>query len=138
LREQYHLLVYTDGASRGNPGPAAIGYSIYDSSGELVEQDARTIGRHTNNEAEYQALIWAIERAKAHARGPVKFHSDSELMVHQVNGVYKASNERMRNLLAMVHKETEGIGGFKMVYAPRETPKIQIVDGLVNEALDNG
>jgi hypothetical protein len=59
-------------------------------------------------------------------------------MVHQVNGVYRASNDRMRNLLAMVHKETEGIDGFKMVYAPMETPKIQIVDGLVNEALDNG
>jgi ribonuclease HI len=137
LTVRYHLLVYTDGASRGNPGPSAIGYSIYDSEGELVEQDARTIGTHTNNEAEYQALLWAIERAKAHTSGPVKFHSDSELMVHQVNGVYKASNERMRRLLETVRQGIGAFEGFRIVYVPRETPRIQVVDGLVNEALDD-
>jgi len=90
------LILYTDGASRGNPGPAAIGYSIYDSGGNLIEKDARTIGRHTNNEAEYEAILWGIEKLRERSCGMVRVFSDSELVVRQTSGAYDVNSDRLR------------------------------------------
>jgi ribonuclease HI len=129
-------LVYTDGAARGNPGPAASGYAAFNPSGELVDKGAKTIGRRTNNEAEYEALIWAIQRAKEMTLGYVMFHSDSELMVRQVNGVYRVKKEHLRPLVEKVKKEASGLRTFKIVSLPREDERIQLVDALVNDVLD--
>ncbi len=136
LADSYDLLVYTDGASRNNPGNAAIGYAMFAPDGAELEKGAKFVGTRTNNEAEYEALIWALDRAAAVTKGKVKFHSDSELMVLQVNGVYEVKNERMRAHYVQVKERTKGFKSFKLVHLPRDNPRIQLVDGLVNEALD--
>ena len=130
------LTAYTDGAARGNPGPAAIGYAIYDFAGRLIEKASRFIGRHTNSEAEYEALLWAMERTSRLTRGHVKFFSDSEFMVRQVNGRYRANDERMRGYLTSVSENKVLFDSFEIVHVRREDPKIVLVDGLVNAALD--
>lgn len=130
------MLVYTDGAARGNPGPAAIGYAMFDADGECVERDGRYIGQHTNNEAEYEALLWAIDRTARRTRGPVKFHSDSELVVHQVNGVYKVRKTHLRDYVESIQSAARDFESFRLVYVPRENSRIQLVDGIVNQVLD--
>ena len=130
------MLVYTDGASRGNPGPAAIGYAIFNSSGKCLERSGRYVGEHTNNEAEYEALIWALERAGTITRDSVKFHSDSELVVHQVNGVYQVKKEHLREYVDRIQMAVKGFQSFRLVYVPRENPRIVLVDGIVNKVLD--
>ena len=129
--------MYTDGAARGNPGPAAIGYAIFDPDGECVERDGRYIGAHTNNEAEYEALLWAIDRTARRTREQVKFHSDSELIVHQVNGVYKVKKEHLREYVDSIQRTITGFRSFRLVHLPRENPRIQLVDGIVNKVLDD-
>ena len=94
------------------------------------------MGRRTNNEAEYEALIWAVQRAKAITCGDVRFHSDSELMVRQVNGVYQVRKEHLRPLVAKARAEAAGFRSFKLVNLPREDERIQLVDALVNDELD--
>ncbi len=136
MTKPLEILVYTDGGARGNPGPAAIGYAIFDQTGRCLESEGRCIGNHTNNEAEYHALILAIERVKKISRDRVKFHSDSELMVHQVNGVYKVKAEHLKAFVDKIREELADIHWHKLVYVPRENPRIQIADRLVNEALD--
>jgi ribonuclease HI len=131
------MLVYTDGAARGNPGPAAIGYAIFDPRGECLERGGRYIGPHTNNEAEYEALLWALERVGDRTKEDVKFHSDSELVVHQVNGVYQVKKDHLREYVARIQKAADAFRTFKLVYVPRENPNIQIVDGIVNKVLDD-
>lgn len=131
------ILVYTDGASRGNPGPAAIGYAIFNLSGDCLERNGRYIDKHTNNEAEYEALIWALERAGRYTKDSVKFHSDSELVVYQVNGVYEVKKERLRKYVERIQKAVEGFESFRLVYVPRDNPRIQLADGIVNKVLDD-
>lgn len=131
------ILVYTDGAARGNPGPAAIGFAIFDQGGNCLERNGRYIGLHTNNEAEYEALLWAIEKASGHSHQEVKFHSDSELVVHQVNGVYQVKKDHLREYVELIQKAVESFQSFKLVYVPRENPRIQLVDGIVNSVLDD-
>ena len=130
-----NLSVCSDGASRGNPGPAAIGYAIYDASGGLIEKASRFVGRRTNSEAEYEALLWAIERASKLTNGRVKFYSDSEFMVRQVRGVYRANDDRMRGFLSEVRESIRLFDSFEIVHVRREDPRISLVDGLVNAVL---
>lgn len=137
LKDAPDLLVYTDGASRGNPGHAAIGYAIFDKTGSCREKDGRYVGTKTNNEAEYEALLMAIDRAKSHSKDSVKFHSDSELMVHQVNGVYQVKKDHLRRYVERIQEKTRGFASFRLIYVPRENPRIQLVDGIVNKVLDD-
>ncbi len=136
LSESPNIFVYTDGAARGNPGPAAIGYAIFDPEGNCIEEDGKYIGPHTNNEAEYEAVLLALEAAERLTRRVVKFHSDSELMVHQVNGVYKVKKDHLREYVERIHKAVEAFETFRLVYVPRENPNIQKVDDMVNRVLD--
>lgn len=136
MRTDSDIMVYTDGAARGNPGPAAAGYAIFDADGKLLDKGAKTLGRRTNNEAEYEGLIMGLERAGSMTDGPVRFHSDSELMVYQVNGVYQVKKEHLRTYVVRANMAASRFRRFKLVYVPRENPRIQLVDGLVNDALD--
>jgi len=128
--------VYSDGASRGNPGPAAIGYAIYDRMENLLESNARLIGEATNNTTEYKALLWAMDQASSHCRKCVRFHSDSELIVRQINGIYRVKKEHLRDLLLEVYAKSKLFEKFEMIHLPRENPKIKEVDALVNAILD--
>jgi ribonuclease HI len=131
-----HLSVYTDGASRGNPGPAAIGYVMYDSAGNLFEEGAKCIGRHTNNEAEYEALLWAIERTRERTCSHVSFFTDSELVAKQHDGGYTARDDRMKRYAMRVKANEKLFKSFSLKNVPRDNPRIRLVDQLVNKALD--
>src|SRR5512137_428578 len=131
------LLVYTDGAARGNPGPAAIAYAIFDPEGECLEKDSKTIGVRTNNQAEYEALIWAVERVARYGPKRVRFHSDSEVMVRQIKGRYRVKNQGLRERHEALMKLLEGLPSVSFSNLRREDPRIQLVDGLVNATLDS-
>lgn len=130
------LSLYTDGAARGNPGPAAIGYAIYDSSGNLVEKDAKCIGRRTNNEAEYEALLWGIERARERKCGRLTVFLDSELVARQLTGEYRTKDSRMKLYAEKVRAHSRFFEGFEICHVPRSNRRIALVDEMVNEVLD--
>ena len=92
------VIIYTDGAARGNPGPAAIGAIIKDEPGNVIARLSRRIGITTNNQAEYRAVITALEKAVSLGAKYVILKSDSELVVKQINGRYKIKNAALRPL----------------------------------------
>jgi len=123
-----------DGAARGNPGPAAIGAVIKDETGRILGRISRTIGVTTNNQAEYQAIIAAMEKAIGMGAKQVTVKSDSELVVEQINGRYKIKNTGLRPLYQKVVQLAGSIESFAIVYVPRE--QNAEADALANRALD--
>ena len=135
------ILIYTDGGSRGNPGPAAFGYVIKDAEGNALKRYGEAIGKATNNEAEYQAVIAALKKAKQMLgkeklkHTPVEVRMDSELAVRQLSGAYKIENEKLQPLFMEIWNLRVELGGnISFVHVPREENKE--ADRLVNEALD--
>jgi ribonuclease HI len=90
--------MWVDGGSRGNPGPAAVGYRIEDEAGELLDEGGLAIGFATNNEAEYRALITAFERAAELGAHEVEVRADSQLLMRQMTGRYKVKSPHLREL----------------------------------------
>lgn len=134
------IIVYTDGGARGNPGPAAIGVVIKDTSGRTTKSYGKTIGEATNNEAEYRAVIFALEKVRA-LFGREKIGDfelgvlmDSELVVKQLSGEYKIEEERLFPLFIKVWNLKMDFGEINFKHVPRE--KNREADRLVNEALD--
>ncbi|MFD1562106.1 ribonuclease HI [Haloarchaeobius amylolyticus] len=125
--------VYFDGGSRGNPGPAAIGWVIVTGDG-IVAEDGETIGTATNNQAEYEALIAGLEAARDYGYDEVHVRGDSELIVKQVRGEYDTNNPELREKRVTVHELLSGFDEWTLEYVPREVN--ERADGLVNEALD--
>lgn len=126
--------VRTDGASRGNPGPSAIGVSVLDASGNEIATASESIGIATNNVAEYRALIRAVEMMVELRAQEVEFLLDSELIVKQMNGDYRVRNPKMQKLHA---EATRGLGRISKAtfrHVPRE--ENQRADALANQALD--
>ena len=129
------LTLYTDGASRGNPGPASIGVMIKDASGKVVDTIARAIGRQTNNIAEYAAVLAGLSRAKELGAQQVLLRADSELAIRQLTGVYKVKNEGLRPIFDAVKRlERSFPGGVRYEHVRREYN--QEADALANQALD--
>jgi ribonuclease HI len=128
------LSINTDGAARGNPGPAAIGAVIKDDRGQIVETISRRIGRATNNQAEYRAIIAGLERAVKLGARQVKIFSDSELAVKQINGRYRVKNVSLRELYEKVVKLTGALDSFSITHVRRH--KSAAADSLANQALD--
>ncbi|MDG5819312.1 ribonuclease HI [Natronococcus sp. A-GB7] len=127
--------VYFDGASRGNPGPAAIGWVIVTSEG-IVAEGGERIGRTTNNQAEYAALITALEAAEEYGYGEVHARGDSELIVKQVRGEYDTNNPELREQRVRALELLSSFDDWTLEYVPREVN--DRADGLANEALDQG
>ncbi len=127
--------INTDGGSRGNPGPSAIGFSIT-LDGEPVVNGGWPIGRGTNNEAEYKALIWGLQNALAMDIGSIKCIADSELMVNQVNGSYKVGSKTLKPLHRKVKELAGMFESFSLEHALRSFNKEP--DAMVNKALDTG
>lgn len=127
--------VYFDGASRGNPGPAAIGWVIVTSEG-IVAEGGERIGRTTNNQAEYAALITALEAAEEYGYGEVHARGDSELIVKQVRGEYDTNNPELRERRGRALELLSSFDEWSLEYVPREVN--DRADGLANEALDQG
>lgn len=92
------LFVNVDGASRGNPGDAAIGIVLTDEQGHAIEQVSQPIGRTTNNAAEYRALIEGIRRAIAYAPEEAIFFTDNQLVANQINGLYQVREPHLQHL----------------------------------------
>ena len=129
------LTVNVDGGARGNPGPAAIGVVVRDEDGEIVEAVGETIGKATNNVAEYKALIRGVELAASHGATEVELIGDSELIIRQVEGRYKVKNEGMKPLHAEAKKALAGFDKWSVRHVKRA--QNADADALVNEALDN-
>jgi ribonuclease HI len=128
------LTVNVDGGARGNPGPAAVGVVLRDGEGSVVEQLGETIGRATNNVAEYRALLRGIELALEHGATELELIGDSELVVRQVEGRYKVKDATMRQLHGEVKAALAGLDGWSIRHVRRG--ENADADRLVNEALD--
>ena len=128
------VIIHADGAARGNPGPAAIGATIKDERGKLLAGISRHIGSTTNNQAEYRAVIAALEKAIGLGARHVEFRSDSELVVKQLNGRYRVKNAGLRLLYQQVVKLIGSLQGFTIAYVPRS--RNTEADALANKALD--
>jgi len=128
------LVVHVDGGSRGNPGPAAAAAVLSTPDGGVVDEAAETLGRATNNVAEYRGLLLGLRRARALGATEVEVINDSELIAHQVNGRYKVKHADMKPLHAAA---LEALRGFER-WSIRPVPRAQnaAADALVNQALD--
>lgn len=129
------LQIYTDGGARGNPGPSGIGVVIW-SGNELVGQYKAFIGKATNNQAEYKAVILALEEAKKLSPTELEFFLDSELVVKQLNREYKVKDKDLAPLFVQVWNLSMGFKKVTFSHVPRE--KNKEADKLVNEAIDEG
>ncbi len=134
------IIINIDGGSRGNPGPAAFGVIFTDAAGRVVKSYSQTIGTATNNEAEYYALIFALQKVKALfgkekiKNSVIEIRSDSELLVKQMKGEYKISHPEIQKLFLKAWNLKVGFKDIDFVAIPREANKL--ADKLVNEALD--
>jgi ribonuclease HI len=127
------LTIYTDGASRNNPGEAGAGIFILQ-DGKPATRISRYLGTTTNNIAEYTAAIIGMEHAVNLGATRVKLLADSELMVKQLNGSYKVKNEGLKPLYQRVKELIAMIGSVEVQYIPRERNKD--ADALANKAID--
>ncbi len=128
------LHLYTDGGSRGNPGPAAIGMVIKTPEGEVLEEKGKCIGRATNNEAEYRALIEGLELAKKYKPEKLFCFLDSSLVVNQLNGHFKVKQPHLRQLVFEVRQAMAQLAGTSISFnhIPRE--ENDHADSLLNQA----
>ena len=133
-------VIYTDGGARGNPGPAALGVVIQDGAGKMLKEYGEYLGERTNNEAEYEAVIFALKKlkqlaGKAHTKqASVEVRMDSELVVRQLSGLYKVEEERLQPLFMKIWNLKTDFGRVSFVHVPRE--KNRAADRQVNKALD--
>jgi ribonuclease HI len=132
----HHLIAHSDGGARGNPGPAGYGVVIKDETGKKVAALSEYLGHQTNNFAEYQGLIAALEYAVKTGPKALKLVSDSELLVRQIKGIYKVKNPVLRDLHARAKELIAQLDWFSIGHAFRE--QNQEADRLANEAMDKG
>lgn len=130
-------MLYSDGGARGNPGLSAIAFLAVSEEGKLLASHSRYIGVHTNNQAEYAALLWALEYASSTKVPHVVCHLDSELVVKQLNGQYRIKNPQLFQLYSKVQTQKRCFSSITFVNVPRENDFIQKADKLVNQSLDN-
>ena len=126
--------LFTDGGSRGNPGPAAYGYVIETDDGTVLAAHGEAIGVATNNVAEYRALVEGLRKAAELQVDELEVVSDSELLVHQMRGDYKVKNEALRELWLDANELERKLGKVRYTAVRREHN--ELADSLVNEALD--
>ncbi len=130
------LIIFTDGASRGNPGKAAIAFLIYDGK-KLLDKGAKPIGIATNNEAEYMAAISALGlAARKHPNFDVTLHSDSSLLVNQLSGRWKIKEKRLKELHKKAKSLEPGFSSVRYVHVRRTHPIIKRADLMANQVLD--
>jgi ribonuclease HI len=137
------LKIYIDGGARGNPGPAAVGFVVFDESGIEQYRYGRPIGTSTNNCAEYTALIDVLQYLKPNGDGAgpktaghddIVVYSDSELLVRQITGRYRVRDTKLIPLFQQVLSLLESVGNIRFVHVPRSSNRI--ADGIVNRVLD--
>ena len=136
------IIIYTDGGSRGNPGPSAIGVVYKNQKGETIKEYSEYLGDNlTNNEAEYRGVIIALKKFKSifgkelAKKSEIEMRADSELMISQLTGKFKISNENIAKFFIEVWNLKTEFLSIKFKYIPRE--KNKEADKLVNQALDS-
>lgn len=140
------LIIYTDGASRGNPGPASYGFTIQDETGHYLHKEGEYIGNTTNNMAEYTAVLVAFKRAKElvtrvkslesrKEQLQIELFADSKLVAEQLSGRYKIKSPHLKPIITEIQKLALELGGIIYSHIPRS--KNILADKLANEALDS-
>lgn len=129
-----HLIAYADGASRGNPGPAAYGAVLCDADGLELDAWGNPIGRATNNVAEYHGAIAAVEAALERGATELELRLDSELIVRQLEGRYRVKNQQLRPLFDQLSALVDRFDSFQPTHVRRNLNRR--ADAMANEALD--
>jgi ribonuclease HI len=129
------LTIFSDGGSRGNPGPAASAFLIL-SDNAVIKAESDFLGKRTNNQAEYEALIAALESAAELGAEEIVCYLDSELVCKHLTGEYKVKNADLRKLWDRVQKLKSRFRSVQFLNVPRSNKYIQEADSLVNEQLD--
>ncbi len=130
----HRIRVYSDGAARGNPGPAGAGAVLVEPSGAVVERVGKYLGTQTNNFAEYTGLILGLQRARALGVSEVEVFADNELMIRQLNGRYQVKSPSLRPLYEQAVQLLNEFSRFKLVHVPREMNAA--ADEMSNRAID--
>ena len=130
------IIAYCDGGSRGNPGPAGFGVYIQDEAGGVLGELSQYLGKHTNNFAEYSALLAALEFAITKGHKSLRVISDSELMVKQIKGQYRVNSPELRPLYEEARRRIAQLDHFQIQHVLRE--KNRHADRLANLAMDRG
>lgn len=128
------IVVYSDGGSRGNPGPSAAGFVIINGEHEVVEQGGEYLGVTTSNQAEYHGVRLGLERARELGYATVDFRVDSMLIVNQLNGVYKIKNRELWPIHERIKRLVESFESVRFSHVKREFNRL--ADGMVNKTLD--
>jgi len=129
------LKIYTDGASRKNPGPSAYAF-IFVRGEEIIYSTSQYLGTKTNNTAEYTAVIEALKKAVEYTRWKVEVYSDSELIINQINGEWRIKNDRLKNLHSQVITQKANFEETKFFHISRRNKFIKEADKLCNECLN--
>ena len=133
LESGYQLILYIDGASRGNPGRAGAGIWITDGEGKKISEVSRYLGHKTNNEAEYWALLLGLKEAKRLGGETLQIFTDSELVERQIKGVYRVKDLDLKALHKTVIENLKTFSSFEIESIPREENKE--ADRLANQAI---
>lgn len=130
--------IYTDGASRGNPGPASYGFIIFNDRNEVVFKKGKYIGTNTNNFAEYSAVLESLkylEKLGNLDKTTLEFYMDSKLVVEQLSGRFKVKSQTLKPLIEQINQIKAPFTKAIFIHIPRE--KNKLADKLANEALDS-
>lgn len=131
-----YVVTHIDGGARGNPGPAGYGVVLEDERRHRIVELSEYLGRQTNNYAEYSGLLAALNYAVQHGFKALKVVSDSELLVRQLNGIYKVRDPRLRELYDRAQSLIRKLDWFRAEHVPREQNRD--ADRLANQAMDKG
>ena len=131
-----YLIAHIDGGARGNPGPAGYGVAVRDSAGQPVAELSEYLGLKTNNYAEYSGLLGALDYCLKNNELALKVISDSELMVRQINGIYKVKSPDLKELYEKARQKINQLEWFRAEHVLRE--KNKDADRLANDAMDRG
>ncbi len=134
VKKHSKLVLFIDGASRGNPGPASAGVVIQDAKGATIRTLAKRIGTATNNTAEYAALLFGLQEALALGAAELDVRTDSELLARQYSGQYKIKDEQLKLFAVLIRQLKEHFKSVTVSHVPREQNKL--ADAEANRALD--
>ena len=130
------LKIYTDGAARGNPGPAACAF-LFVHNNTIIHHGVSFIGKATNNQAEYQAIIYALKAAESFHKGRLQIFSDSNLAIQQINKNWKINYPHLSKLCSKVYQLSENYEKVEFFHIERNNQFIQKCDKLCNDKLDD-
>lgn len=135
-KQSSDLILHVDGGARGNPGPAAAGVVLREQGGRALLEAGYRLGRMTNNQAEYSALLLGLQSAERCGAQKLTIYSDSELIVRQVLGQYRVKSPELKPLFEQVRARLDALASWQMHHVPRE--RNARADELLNRALDAG